>query len=187
MRMILIINKGGMMKQILIMMMVLVFAVSLMAEVININTSQQNYEFNLEDIIGLSFGDESMMLETSAMTHTFLFDDILFMDFDTMTGVDPAEVPINAAFLLNQNYPNPFNPDTNISFSMDVANKVEINIYNSKGQLVRELVDGFFSDGEHLVNWNGKTDEQKMAPSGIYFYSMSNNSIFRHRKMILMK
>ncbi len=175
------------MKQILIISMVFVFAVSLMAEVLNINTSQQDYEFNLEDIIGLSFDDESMMLETSAMTHTFLFDDILYMDFDLMTGVDPAEVPINAAFLLNQNYPNPFNPDTNISFSMDVANKVEINIYNSRGQLVRKLVDGFFSEGEHLVNWNGKTDEQKMSPSGIYFYRMSNNGVYRHRKMILMK
>jgi len=187
MRMIRSFIKGGMMKQILIILMTFVFAVSLMAEVININTSQQNYEFNLEDIIGLSFDDESMMLETAAMAHTFLFDDILYMDFDTMTGVDPAEVPINAAFLLNQNYPNPFNPDTNISFSMDVANKVEINIYNTKGQVVRKLVDGFFSEGEHVVNWNGKTDDQKMSPSGIYFYRMSNNGVYRHRKMILMK
>jgi len=175
------------MKQILIMMMVLVFAISLTAEVLNINTSQQNYEFELVDIIGLSFDDESMMLETSVMTYTFLFDDILFMEFDTVTGIDPAEVPIGAAFLLNQNYPNPFNPNTNISFSMEVANKVEIDIYNSRGQIVRNLVDGFFSEGEHIVNWNGKTDAQKMAPSGIYFYRMSNNGVYRHRKMILMK
>ena len=175
------------MKKILIMMMAFVFAVSLMAEVLIINTSQQDYEFDLTEIIGLSFDDESMMLETSEMTHTFLFDDILFMDFDTMTGVGPDNVPINAAFLLNQNYPNPFNPDTNISFSMDVANKVEISIFNSRGQLVRKLVDGFFAEGEHIVNWNGKTDDQKMAPSGIYFYRMSNNGVYRHRKMILMK
>jgi len=179
--------KGGMMKQILVILMTFVFAASLMAEVLNINTSQQDYEFNLEDIISISFDDESLMLETSANTHTFLFDDILYMDFDLMTGVDPAEVPISVAFLLNQNYPNPFNPDTNISFSMDVANKVEISIYNARGQLVRNLVDGFFSEGEHVVNWNGKTDDQKMSPSGIYFYRMSNNGVYRHKKMILMK
>jgi len=175
------------MKQIIIMMMVLFFAASLMAEVLNINTSQQNYEFNLTDIISLSFDDESLMLETAEMTHTFLFDDILFMDFDTTTGAEANEVPSSINFLLNQNYPNPFNPNTNISFSMEVANKVEINIYNSRGQLVRKLVDGFFSDGEHIVRWNGKTDDQKIAPSGIYFYRMSNNGVYRHRKMILMK
>ncbi len=175
------------MKHFIIMMLVLVSAVSLSAEIIVINTSQQNYEFDLTDIISLSFDDQSMMLETSEMTHTFLFNDILFMDFDLMTGVDPSEVTIAAAFQLNQNYPNPFNPDTNISFSMEVANKVEINIYNAKGQKVRNLVDGFFSDGEHIVNWNGKTNDQKMAPSGIYFYSMSNSGISKHRKMILMK
>jgi len=175
------------MKHFIIMILVLVFAVSLSAEILIINTSQQNYEFDLADIIGLSFDEDSMMLETSEMTHDFLFNDILFMDFDTITGIDPTEVTIAAAFQLNQNYPNPFNPNTNISFSMEVANKVEINIYNAKGQKVRNLVDGFFSDGEHIVSWNGKTDEQKMAPSGIYFYSMSNNGIYRHRKMILMK
>ncbi len=175
------------MKHFIIMMLVLVLTISLSAEILVINTSQQNYEFDLTDIISLSFDDQSMMLETSEMTHTFLFNDILFMDFDLMTGVDPTEVTISAAFQLNQNYPNPFNPDTNISFSMEVANKVEINIYNAKGQKVRNLVDGFFSDGEHIVNWNGKTDKQKMAPSGIYFYRMSNNGIYKHRKMILMK
>ena len=71
-------NKGGRMKQILILMIVFTFAISLMAEVLNINTSQQNYEFDLMDIIGLSFDDESMMLETATNTHTFLFDDIIF-------------------------------------------------------------------------------------------------------------
>ncbi|MBT3755927.1 MAG: T9SS type A sorting domain-containing protein [Candidatus Cloacimonetes bacterium] len=175
------------MKHFIIMMLVLIFSLSLSAEIFIINTSQQNYEFDLVDIIDINFDDESLMLQTSEMTHTFLFEDILYMDFDTTTGIDPSEVPISSAFQLNQNYPNPFNPDTNISFSMDVTSKVEIDIYNAKGQKIRNLVDGFFSDGEHIVNWNGKTDEQKMAPSGIYFYRMSNNGIYRNRKMILMK
>jgi len=175
------------MKQILIMILAFAFTISLTAEDLNINTVQQNYVFDLSDIVDISFDDESMMLQTPTNTHNFLFEDILYMDFDLTTGVDPVDIPESVSFLLNQNYPNPFNPKTNISFSMELANKVEINIYNARGQLVRNLVDGFFEDGEHIVSWNGKTDDQKMATSGIYFYRMSNNGVYRHRKMILMK
>ena len=128
-----------------------------------------------------------MMLETPANTHTFLFDDILYMDFDLTIGVDNADIPESISFMLNQNYPNPFNPDTNISFSLTEADKVEIIIYNSKGQKVRTLVDGNYSAGEHIVNWNGKTDEQKPAISGVYFYRMGTNGIYLNKKMILLK
>ena len=180
-------NKGGIMKHILIMMMVFVFAVSLMAEVLNINTSQQNYEFDLAEILAALLPRNSTMLETAAMTHTFLFDDILFMEFDLMTGVDPADVMEGIPFLLNQNYPNPFNPETNISFSLAEAGKVEIIIYNSKGQLVRTLVDGHYSTGEHIVNWNGKTDRQESASSGVYSYRTGKNGIYMNKKIILLK
>lgn len=175
------------MKQILILIIAFVFAISLAAEMLNINTSQQNHTFDLTDIVGISFDDESMMLETAANTHTFLFGDILYMDFDLLTGVEPSDISESVSFLLNQNYPNPFNPDTNISFSLTEADKVEIMIYNSKGQKVRTLVDGYYSSGEHVVNWNGKTDEQKPATSGIYFYRMGKDGIYLNKKMILLK
>ena len=175
------------MKQILILMMVFTFAINLTAEVLNINTSQQNYTFDLVDIVGISFDEESMMLETITNTQTFLFDEILYMDFDITTGVDNSDMPEGVSFLLNQNYPNPFNPDTNISFSLAVAAKIEIMIYNSKGQLVRTLVDGFYSSGEYVINWNGKTNEQKPVSSGVYFYRMGKNGTYQNKKMILMK
>ncbi len=175
------------MKQILVLMIAFTFAISLTAEVLNINTAQQNYTFDLTDIVGISFDDESMMLETPTNSHTFLFDDILYMDFDLTTGVEPVDTPQSFPFILNQNYPNPFNPDTNISFSLKETDKVEIIIYNSKGQKVRTLVDGNYSAGEHVVNWNGKTDEQKSATSGVYFYRMGTNGIYLNKKMILLK
>ena len=175
------------MKQILILMMAFTFAINLTAEVLNINTAQQNYTYDLTEIVGISLDDESMMLETPTNTHTFLFDDILYMDFDLTTGVEPADIPQSVSFLLNQNYPNPFNPDTNISFSLTEADKVEIIIYNSKGQKVRTLVNGNYSAGEHVVNWNGKTDGQKSAPSGVYFYRMGKDGIYLNKKMILLK
>jgi flagellar hook assembly protein FlgD len=109
------------------------------------------------------------------------------MDFNASTGIIPGQLPNEAAFSLNQNFPNPFNPDTIISFSLETTGKVELDIYNAKGQLIRKLVRAFYPEGEHTIRWNGKTDDQKMAPSGIYFYRMSQNGEYKHRKMTLMK
>ncbi|RLC53436.1 MAG: hypothetical protein DRH79_03615 [Candidatus Cloacimonadota bacterium] len=75
------------------------------------------------------------------------------------------------------NYPNPFNPTTNISFSLPVEQEIELVVYNMKGQIVRKLVQGQFTSGEHSVSWDGKDDSGKNVSSGLYFYKL----IMTHR------
>lgn len=171
------------------MIIVLLLMISLLtAESLNIYTSQQNYEFDLTEIINLAFSEESLQVETFEMVYTFMLDEILYMDFDsTPTGAEQEEIPISMNFLLKQNYPNPFNPDTNISFVMEEAGKVEIQIFNVKGQKVRTLVDGVYTAGEHVVNWNGRSDQKEALPSGVYYYRMSANTNYVNKKMILLK
>ena len=172
-------------------MIILVFLLSisfLSAEFLNIYTSQQNYEFDLTEIINLSFSDESLQVETFEMIYTFMFDEILYMDFDiTSTGSKSDEIPTKFNFLLRQNYPNPFNPDTNISFALEEAGEIEIAIFNAKGQIVRTLIDGYYTEGEHTVNWDGRSDQQKNMPSGVYYYRMRSNVQYINKKMILLK
>ncbi|MBC8183570.1 T9SS type A sorting domain-containing protein [candidate division KSB1 bacterium] len=48
-------------------------------------------------------------------------------------------------YLLSQNYPNPFNPTTEITFALPKAESVKLSIYNTNGQLIRTLVNGFRS------------------------------------------
>lgn len=175
------------MKQALIIFILILSTGLLMAEYLNVYTAQQNYEFDLADIISLYFSEDALQVETFEMIHTFMFDEILYLDFAMNTGSDQDEVPANINFLLKQNYPNPFNPDTNISFVLEESGKIEIDIFNSKGQKVRLLVDGRYSAGEHTVNWNGKSDQQKELPSGIYYYRMNSHTQFINKKMILLK
>lgn len=87
-----------------------------------------------------------------------------------------------------QNYPNPFNPETNISYSIPEKGKVELNIYNIKGQKVKTLVNETQVSGEHTVVWNGTNKQNKRVASGVYFYKLEvNDSKLLINKMLLLK
>lgn len=88
---------------------------------------------------------------------------------------------------LDTNYPNPFNPSTTINFSLAKPGKASIRIYNTKGQLVKNLISGEFNAGYHNVVWNGRDDKDKPVASGMYFYRMETNDFKKTRKMVLMK
>jgi len=95
-----------------------------------------------------------------------------------------------AQFDLAQNYPNPFsqiprfagNPGTTIRFDMPVAGKVNLTIYNLRGELVRTLVDEEMAAGYHHVAF-----EANHLAAGIYFYRMAAGTYAMTRKMILQK
>lgn len=88
---------------------------------------------------------------------------------------------------LHQNYPNPFNPETTIQYSLLQESKVELNIYNIKGQKVKTLVNETLESGNHTVIWNGTDNNGKSVSSGIYFYKMKTDNHEETKKMILMK
>ncbi|MBS1516715.1 MAG: T9SS type A sorting domain-containing protein [Bacteroidetes bacterium] len=85
-------------------------------------------------------------------------------------------------FKLSQNYPNPFNPETEINFSIPVSSEVNLEIYNSSGQLVDLVVNEKLSAGNYNVKWNafGYT-------SGVYFYVLRTENFSQTRKMLLIK
>lgn len=85
------------------------------------------------------------------------------------------------------NYPNPFNPTTNISYSLAKDSKVELAVYNVKGQLVTTLVNGNVPAGNYNVNWHGIDKQGKKVGSGIYFSRLKTEKKVLNKKMILLK
>jgi hypothetical protein len=99
---------------------------------------------------------------------------------------DLSATPKN--FILNQNYPNPFNPSTLIVYGLPSESKVSIQIFNSIGQIVGELVNETKSSGNHSVRWNA----DKMS-SGVYFCRIhaiaidGSNQFIDTKRMIFIK
>ena len=101
------------------------------------------------------------------------------------TGTNDPLIPIANA--LYQNSPNPFNPETKISFDLKENNQVSLEIYNMRGQKVKQLVSDQLAAGQHSIVWNGKDDNNKTVSSGIYFYKITTADFQATRKMLLMK
>ena len=86
------------------------------------------------------------------------------------------------------NFPNPFNPSTNIRFALPEDSRVELTIYNLKGQKVKKLIAEKMPAGVHTCVWNGKDENNKPAASGVYFYRLkvgSGKALIR--KMLMLK
>ncbi len=86
------------------------------------------------------------------------------------------------------NYPNPFNPTTTISFSIPNKSKVDLSVYNTKGQKVKTLVKDQFTAGDHNILWNGTDNNNQPVSSGIYFYKLNvNGKTEAVKKCLLLK
>ncbi len=98
---------------------------------------------------------------------------------------DPTDSP--ALDLSACNYPNPFNPTTTISFTLPAGGMVEISVYNTRGQLVRTLVNDRLDAGDHQVVWNGDNENGATLSSGVYLYRVSVNGKTTTGKMLMLK
>ena len=101
---------------------------------------------------------------------------------------DELEQNLPPVPILSGNYPNPFNPETKIVFSIPEDSKVNLSIYNIKGQKVKTLINGNQEKGFHNIIWNSKDNNGKSVASGVYFYKFDVNGKTKGvKKMLLLK
>ncbi|MBK7631902.1 MAG: VWA domain-containing protein [Ignavibacteriales bacterium] len=117
-----------------------------------------------------------------------------FTSFGNPTGVEEGIIictePIQPTeFRILGNYPNPFNPSTNIRFTIgkNIQTDVVVKIYNSLGELVREIKYYVSDAGTYEVFWDGKFSNGQEAPSDVYIYTIDFGIGLMAGKMILIK
>jgi len=91
----------------------------------------------------------------------------------------------NSNYML-ENYPNPFNPSTTIELSIREESKVELSIYNMKGQKINTLLNNQITSGKHSIVWNGEDNSGKKVGSGVYFYQLNVNGETKSAKKCLL-
>jgi hypothetical protein len=102
----------------------------------------------------------------------------------TPTGIgsaaDAGLIPSQTS--LGQNYPNPFNPSTMIQFAIPDRSNVTLLVFNTLGQMVRELVNEDIDAGYHEV----QSDASGLA-SGVYFYRLQAGNFVETRRLLILR
>ena len=90
-------------------------------------------------------------------------------------------------FRLFSNFPNPFNSSTKINYQLLYQNNIRLNIFDTNGSAVIELVNELQKAGIHSITWKGTNDHGLNLPSGIYYYQIQVGDHVDSNKMVLIK
>jgi hypothetical protein len=103
------------------------------------------------------------------------------------TGV-PDVPPVPAGSLaLHPPRPNPSAHSTSISFQLPKDEDVLLRLYDVRGRVVRTLLNERRPVGFQTLAWDGRDDDRKPVPSGVYFYRLSAGGRHETRKVVLIK
>jgi hypothetical protein len=83
--------------------------------------------------------------------------------------------------------PNPFNPRTEIEVSLAYAARLQLTIYNLRGERVRTLANVERSAGLHRVIWSGDDDAGMAVASGVYLVELRAGGQVDRRKITLLR
>ena len=79
-------------------------------------------------------------------------------------------------------FPNPGKGSTTIRFNLKTAELAEIQIFNSRGQLIETLGSAQYSSGAHSIGW-----EATQQPNGIYFAVLAMKNTTLRTKIVILK
>ena len=84
-------------------------------------------------------------------------------------------------------WPNPFNPETTVSFSLEDAGLVSLEIYGVDGRRVRTLLNAPLGAGTFTETWDGRDDRGQRVASGAWFVRMRAGQVVDTEKVLLVK
>ena len=94
-------------------------------------------------------------------------------------------VVVESVTLLNP-FPNPFRLQTRFKLQLDKESDVDLNIYDMRGRLVKNLYHRQLGPGEHWAYWNGLDEDFDMVASGLYFFTVRIGDRIYAKKVIYL-
>ena len=87
-------------------------------------------------------------------------------------------------FYLGQNYPNPFNERTTIKFCLAYKTKVKLVVFDSEGNMIKELLNEVKEAGTYEVEFQSAAHSPH-SENEINFYQLEAGDYLSRRKMII--
>ena len=145
--------------------------------------------------------DEPFKLEESAVIKAIAYklgalpSEIITAEYSiVLTGVEEEILP-PAEFAINL-YPNPVSKSkitrSAVALNIEMAipkeiNRLTIEIYNIKGQLIRDYELHNVGRGVQLIQWDLKNNQGKETTNGIYFLKFNTDNETKHKRVMVVK
>ncbi|MDD3050990.1 MAG: M28 family peptidase [Candidatus Cloacimonetes bacterium] len=154
------------------------------------------FSYTLNDYIG----SEYVLIRFRLYSDSYIQQSGIYIDdFSLNVELDPSGVNETPAMISEiKLYPNPFNPSGTISrgnvsravisFNITKSSNVEVDIFNTKGQLVNRIADSYLDSGTHSFTWSGRDSNGSAIGSGVYLSRIKVNGInVAVKKIVVLK
>ncbi|MBU1355633.1 MAG: M6 family metalloprotease domain-containing protein [Candidatus Edwardsbacteria bacterium] len=84
-------------------------------------------------------------------------------------------------------YPNPSRGEITFKYSLPAEGNVNIKVFNILGQEVRNVHNDRSPAGANIVPWDGKDNQGRILPNGVYVYQLVSGNQRITRKMTILK
>lgn len=118
-----------------------------------------NFSYSQSDTLNIHFEDGE--------TQTYDISSGLTIEIQNILSVEN----INDAKYQIKSNPNPFNEVTNIKFHSDLEEKLDIKIYDIRGNIVKNFALDNYTKEEVLLQWDGTDNDGNKLTSGVYTIS----------------
>ncbi|MEO0095960.1 MAG: FlgD immunoglobulin-like domain containing protein, partial [candidate division WOR-3 bacterium] len=95
-------------------------------------------------------------------------------------GIKEQESKTHGILSLN---PNPFRDKVRIHYQLNNKSKVNISIYDTSGNLVKNMHNDFQPAGKYTIFWDGRNQSGKKIPSGVYFIILNAGEKIHKEKL----
>lgn len=96
--------------------------------------------------------------------------------------------PAIVSFGLDPSYPNPFRNLTHITYRLSSPSDITLDVYDATGRLVKNLKRGRDRPAdEYKTTWNGRDEEGRRVPSGVYLCKLEANGVTRSRRIVFIR
>jgi hypothetical protein len=93
------------------------------------------------------------------------------------------------SLVLLETYPNPINIEsggTVISYQLPEKSNVSLIVYNILGQKVKTLVNDLRYASTYTTIWDGRNENGKLVPSGVFFYHLKTKYADVSKKVLVV-
>jgi hypothetical protein len=119
--------------------------------------------------------------------------EFIYTLLDNLEELDSNEETIFKPEIVLNAYPNPFiiNHNNrgiiNISYNLPSDSEINLSVFNSKGQKIATIFQGYQPAGEYIKSWNAQSYSSSSVSSGVYFYKLTTDKSEAIGKLIIIK